>query len=135
MDDVLSILFASSKLVFLKKHPIAPAIRNQAGGPDRDYLVWDHGLYTVQRAVRTKQHLMIKTYDQLDYQQFEPTALYDMEADPYQSTNIANEHPDVVAQCETYLATWLDEQHVKPSHVSDPLDAIVAERVQNKVDC
>jgi choline-sulfatase len=48
----------------------------------RDYLVWDHGLYTVQRAARTRQHLMVRTYDNFGYTSFEPVALYDMEGDP-----------------------------------------------------
>ena len=39
-------------------------------GLDRGYLVWGHALYTVQRAVRTKTHLMLRTYDNWGYSSF-----------------------------------------------------------------
>ena len=94
---------------------------------DRDYLVWDHGLYTVQRAVRTKQHLMIQTYDDFGYS-FEPVELYDMENDPYQSKNIRDERPDVVQQCEHHLSEWLQAQRMKGHNIPDPLQMILRER-------
>jgi arylsulfatase A-like enzyme len=59
-------------------------------GIDREFLVWDHGLYAVQRAVRTKTHSMIRTYDNYGYA-FEPVELYNMVDDPYQTKNIAKE--------------------------------------------
>jgi arylsulfatase A-like enzyme len=97
-------------------------------GPGRDYLVWDHGLYTVQRAVRTDRHLMILTYDDDGYSQFPPLALYDLERDPFQTRNLAASEPDIVAQCSAYLTEWLAAQKRKPHWRGDPLDAILQER-------
>jgi len=97
------------------------------GGCGRDHLVWDHGLYTLQRAVRTRQHLLVHTYDDNGYS-FEPVELYDMAADPYQTTNIAGDSPDVVARCDGLLEAWLDEQRSKPHFAADPLERIAAER-------
>lgn len=106
----------------------APAIRVEAGGPDRDFLVWDHGLYTVQRAVRTRRHLMVRTYHPGEYTHFEPAELYDMEADPYQTTNLADAQGDVVAACQGRLDQWVADQKAKGDVDGDPIDAIVAER-------
>ena len=75
-------------------------------GLDRDYLVWDTGLYAVQRAVRTKSHLMIRTYDDFGYA-FDPVELYDMRVDPYQTHNLATEQPQIVQQCSYLMEEWL----------------------------
>jgi arylsulfatase A-like enzyme len=96
-------------------------------GLDRDYLVWDHGLYTVQRAVRTRTHLMVRTYDNYGYP-FEPVELYDMVADPYQTTNIRDQHPEIIAQCSAYMEDWIQEQRMKGYCIPDPLQEILRER-------
>jgi arylsulfatase A-like enzyme len=96
-------------------------------GFQRDYLVWGHGLYTLQRAVRTRRHLMIRTYDDYGYQ-FDPLELYDVEADPYQTTNLRDQHPELVQQMDHYLAEWLHEQHVKPYAILDPMQVVLRER-------
>ncbi len=109
----------------------AANLRGQVG-LDRDYLVWGHALYTVQRAVRTRQHLMIRTYDPLEYS-MEPLELYDMEADPYQTKNLRDSQPDVVARCDHLLAEWLHEQLTKPDAIPDPFEAVLRERrLQNQ---
>ena len=62
------------------------------GSTGREYLVWDCGLYAVQRAVRTRRHLMVRTYDNCGYR-FQPVELFDMENDPYQTNDLGDEHP------------------------------------------
>ena len=96
-------------------------------GLDREYLVWDHGLYTVQRAVRTKTHLMVRSYDNYGYP-FEPVELYNMVDDPYQANNIRDEHPEIVAQCSTHMSDWIQEQWMKGYCIPDPLEEILRER-------
>ena len=108
----------------------APALRSGVG-PLHDYLVWGHGLYTLQRAVRTPQHLMIRTYDPYGYR-FDPVALYDMRADPHQTRNLSNERPDLVREMDHYLTEWLHEQRVKPYALPDPMEVVWQER-QKKV--
>ena len=98
-------------------------------GEERDFLVWDHGLYAVQRAVRTRKYLMIKTYDDLGYG-FDDIALYDMESDPYQTRNIASEQPETLNECLSMLERWTLMQYKKGNVVSDPLLEIVRERGQ-----
>ncbi len=93
----------------------------------REYLVWDTGLYTVQRAVRTRTHLMIRTYDGFGYP-FEPVELYDIGSDPYQTNNLEGSHPEIVATCSRYMEDWLQEQMLKPHWQGDPLSEILRER-------
>ena len=93
----------------------------------RDYLVWDCGLYAVQRAVRTNTHLMIRTYDDYGYA-FEPVELYDVASDPYQTANLAAERPDVLAECGERLAAWTQEQMTRSNWVTDPLSEVLRER-------
>jgi choline-sulfatase len=88
--------------------------------PERDHLVWGHGLYTLQRAVRTDCHLMIRTYDDFKYR-FEETELYDMQEDRYQTRNLARSQPDTVARMERMLENWVDEQAAKPYAMPDPM--------------
>ena len=94
---------------------------------ERDSLVWDCGLYAVQRAVRTKTHLMVRTYDAYGYP-FEPVELYDMALDPYQTHNLCNEHPEIVDCCSRMMADWMAEQWAKGHCIPDPLLEILRER-------
>ena len=96
-------------------------------GVDREYVVWDHGLYTVQRAVRTRTHLMVHTYDDYGYP-FQPVELYDMVQDPYQTRNIRDDHPDLVEQCDRFLTEWIEEQKAKGHCTPDPLQEILQDR-------
>ncbi len=104
----------------------APQLRGEQG-MERDHLVWGHALYTVQRAVRTRTHLMQRTYDDFGYP-FEEIELYDLENDPYQTRNIRDEQPELVSSCEGLLANWLDEQKAKPHAIPDPMQAVIEER-------
>ena len=97
-------------------------------GLDRDYLVWGHALYAVQRAVRTKTHLMIRTYDSWGYNSLEPVELYDMDNDPYQTRNLMDEEAEVLHWCDHYLIDWVHEQRQKTRLVCDPLDLVIEER-------
>lgn len=97
-------------------------------GEDRDSLVWDGALYTVQRAVRTKTHLYIKTLDPWLYNNREDEELYDMIHDPYETTNLAGTCTDVLQSCRDIMQQWLQQQKDKPGWVSDPLDEILKAR-------
>ena len=96
-------------------------------GEEREFLVWDHGLYAVQRAVRTHKFLMIKTYDDMGYG-FDDIALYDMDNDPYQVHNIAAEEPEVLNECLSMLDRWTLAQYKKGYVENDPLLEILKER-------
>jgi arylsulfatase A-like enzyme len=99
-----------------------------AAGPGRDHLVWDHALYAAQRAVRTREHLMIRTYHPGKYDHFEEVELYDMQADPYQTRNLRDECGEVATRCDELMSAWVAEQQAKPNAIPDPLMAVVDER-------
>jgi len=100
-------------------------------GSGREFLVWDCALYVVQRAVRTRQYLMLRTYDQGEYRQFAPVELYDMIQDPYQTQNIAQERRDIVQQCSEYVESWVQDQMSKSHWAVDPISEVLRERKQN----
>jgi arylsulfatase A-like enzyme len=97
----------------------------------REYLVWDHGLYAIQRAVRTRDHLMIRTYDDFGYS-INPIELYKINEDPYQQKNIAAQHPDIVEHCMNLMEKWIFDQGQKEPNVIDPLFATLKERSQQR---
>ncbi|MBT5829746.1 MAG: sulfatase [Candidatus Latescibacteria bacterium] len=94
---------------------------------DRDYLVWGHGLYTLQRAVRTKEHLMVRTYDNYGYE-FDPVELYNMKTDRFQTHNLRDEDPACLAKMDHLLNEWLYAQSQKPYAIPDPMQVVLQER-------
>jgi len=101
------------------------------GGDGREYLVWTHGLYALQRAVRTQSHLMIRTYDTCGYP-FDPVELFDMTNDPYQTTNIADDQPEIVRECELIMRRWTEEQLAKGGWRPDPLMDTLRDRIESR---
>lgn len=90
----------------------------------RDYLVFDHGIYTFQRSVRTKNYLFTRTYHPGLYPIDEPYELYDMNKDPHQTKSIVNEKYDVVKEHEYLLSQWWHEQLPKHAPAPDPLEVM-----------
>lgn len=103
----------------------ADAVRGKAfeGWP---YQVWDHGIYTLSRAVRTQDHLLINMMHPGLYRYDEPVYLHDLRADPHQTTNIASERPDLVGEMQAKLGEWKAEQ-INKGAAPDPMEAMVVE--------
>jgi arylsulfatase A-like enzyme len=101
----------------------APLLQGGSYTP-RDYLVWDHALYSVSRSVRTKEWLMMRTYHP-GLVPLEPYELYNMVEDPFMTTNLAAERPDVLERLNGLLEEWHQEQTGAPDAGSDPLPLIV----------
>lgn len=97
-------------------------------GEDREFLVWDSGLYTVQRAVRTKTHLYIRTYDRWQYANWKDEELYDMINDPYETKNLAPDCTGIVEDCRKIMDDWVSQQMKKSNFSTDPLREILRER-------
>lgn len=90
----------------------------------RSHLVWGHGLYTLQRAVRTDTHLFLKTTYHHCYSQFEPYELYDMQRDPWMQQNIAADAPGMVGDLHGRLESWRHQQANKPHANGDPMETV-----------
>ena len=58
----------------------------------------------------------------------EDRELYDLESDPLQTTNVIEQHPEVVAGMRDYLYTWWDE--VAPN-ANEPQRIIIGNEIEN----
>jgi arylsulfatase A-like enzyme len=99
---------------------LMPAIRGEEF-TGRDYLVCDHGMASVQRSVRTRDHLYVRTLHPGAFPIDEPQWLFNMNADPNQINNIAAEKPDVVEQHESMISEWRQDQIDKHGLENDPM--------------
>lgn len=81
-----------------------------AGEPWRDAIVFDHGLYTAQRAIRTDGWKLVKTYHAWMWGSIVPeTQLFDMGADPWEQSDVSEARSDVVSRLENQLTDWVGE--------------------------
>jgi len=103
----------------------APVLRGEEfdGWP---YLVWDHGIYTFTRAVRTPDWLLIHILHPGCYPYDEPYWLFDMRNDPYQTRDVSAQRPEVVGELDKHLTDWRHEQ-IRKGAAPDPLEAMVGE--------
>jgi arylsulfatase A-like enzyme len=103
----------------------AAALRGEAfaGWP---YQVWDHGIYTFTRAVRTPEWLMIRVLHPGLYPYDDPVMLHDMRADPHQTLNLAGEQPQMVGELSALMEQWRQEQ-IRKGGAPDPLEQMVSE--------
>ena len=82
-----------------------------------DTLVWDTRHEIAVRAGKWKWHLA-KSNGHASYEMVELEVgefLYDLEADPSETTNLADQYPDIVHQLKQYYEKWLKE-------MSEPLN-------------
>ncbi|MEM6430936.1 MAG: sulfatase [Deinococcota bacterium] len=101
--------------------------------PDRDHLVWGHGLHSLQRCVRTRDYALLTIYHDGGFP-LDEIALYDMVEDPHQTTNLATSKPEVVQWLKGVLAAWLEAQKTKPYHVNDPYQTVLTEWAEQGVE-
>jgi arylsulfatase A-like enzyme len=97
----------------------ADAIRGREIGP-REYLVLGQGAHTYQRAVRTRDHMYIRTYHpgcmKVDWEQ-----LYDVSNDPHLTDNLIDREPELAARMRSHLAEWLHAYAGRPGALPDPM--------------
>ncbi len=97
-----------------------------AGGhAGRDHLVLTQGAWTCQRGVRTADHLYLRTWHD-GYHDWPEEMLFDIAADPHETTDLAAELPGVVSAGRSLLEAWTAEQ-LERSGLPDPIDAVLAE--------
>ena len=90
----------------------------------REYLVWDHGLYSVGRSVRTDEWLLMRTYHP-GVVPLAPVELYRIQEDPHMEHNLAESHPHVAAKLDHLLQEWYTAQVGHPLSEPDPLPLVV----------
>lgn len=103
---------------------LARQLRGQLAPDWRQHVVYSHGLYCCQRAVRTHQWQLTRTYHPGAFLH-EQVMLHDMAGDPYQTTNLASQRPAVVAELDHLLMQWLNDALGRPGAGVDPLQLVV----------
>ena len=101
----------------------APALRGEAFA-GRPYLVFDHGIYTLSRAVRTRDWLLMQMLHPGLYPYDEPFFLHDLRSDPYQQVNLYGREQERFAELAGYLAGWRQQQ-LERCGGPDPLEEMV----------
>jgi len=97
---------------------LAPALRGEpfAG---RDHLVLGCGIYSFQRAVRTRTHRLIRTIHP-GYYPYEPKLLVDLAADPLGRRNLVDSQPELAARLDSLYSDWWHRHCAGPGASVDP---------------
>jgi arylsulfatase A-like enzyme len=105
----------------------------------RDYLVVSQGAWACQRAVRWDDWLLARTYHDGCKPLLEDVMLFDLDEDPHETTNLADERPEVVAEGLAKLQRWHDDRMLEaaegenggnpdtPDGVTDPMWEVIRE--------
>jgi arylsulfatase A-like enzyme len=92
----------------------------------REYLVLSQCAHVCQRAVRFGNYIYIRTYHD-GYHLFPKEMLFDLEADPHEQVNLADDHPELCNQALRHLNEWHDAMMKKTGSDVDPLWTVMRE--------
>jgi choline-sulfatase len=104
---------------------LAPALAGEAF-PGRPYLVLGQGAWTCQRAVRVGSQLFVRTYHP-GLRPVPEVMLFDVEADPHETNDLAAARPEDVARCDHLLMEWWQECLTGPEAARDPMLSVIEE--------
>jgi len=91
-----------------------------------EHLIISQMSHVVQRSVRFQNFLYVRTYHD-GFHFFPKHMLFDLKNDPYEQTNIAEKHPEIMRIAESILFDWVDEQMMKSEDKVDPLWTVLKE--------
>ncbi len=91
----------------------------------RSELLLSQGAWTCQRAVRTPQHLYLRTLHD-GYHDWPDEMLFDVVTDPHEQHDLAAAEPAVVADLADRLRSWTSDQ-LDATGQGDPMDTVLAE--------
>ncbi|NLF29913.1 MAG: sulfatase-like hydrolase/transferase [Planctomycetes bacterium] len=94
----------------------------------RDYLVVSQCCHVCQRGVRVGPWMYIRTWHD-GFHLFPAEMLFNIEEDPHEQNDLADQRPDVVRQCASLLGQWHDEMMATQldGYTVDPLQTVLAE--------
>jgi len=93
----------------------------------RESVVFGQGAWSAQRSVRWSKWLYIRTYHK-GLHEWPDEMLFEVEADPHQTNNLAEEKPEVCQQAKSILQAWIDQVSLcGDTTVSDPFVALINE--------
>lgn len=93
------------------------------GGNGHEHLVISQMSHVLQRSVVFDKYLYIQTYHDGYHTYFEPEMLFDLESDPHEQKNIANDNENIVKEAKVILFDWYNQQmmNLENGHCEDPL--------------
>jgi len=101
----------------------APTVRS-GNGPGREELIISQCCHVCQRGVRFDKWMYIRTYCD-GFHPFADEMLFDIEADPFEQNNVADQYPEIVRDAAYRLTNWHDAQMQKMAiHCSDSVDPL-----------
>lgn len=92
----------------------------------RPYVVVSQNAWSSQRSVRFDQWILIRTYHD-GHKDFPDLMLFDIENDPHEIHNLADERPDMVGRGMILLDQWVTEQMIKGESPTDPMWEVIQE--------
>ncbi|PTX64952.1 arylsulfatase A-like enzyme [Melghirimyces profundicolus] len=102
-----------------------PALTNgESSG--RPYLVVSQSAWSCQRAVRFDNWILIRTYHD-GLKEFPDLMLFDVENDPHETKNLADERPEILAKGLRLLDEWVAEQLKTSDSPTDPMWSVIHE--------
>ena len=97
------------------------------GGAGRDHLVLSQGAWSCQRGVRWGDHLYLRTWHDGYHGHWPDEMLFDVAADPHETTDLAATGSASLAAGRDLLERWTDEQLAHPDVPEDPMDVVLRE--------
>ncbi len=97
----------------------------------RDALPMCHGLYTAQRAWRTRDWKLLQTLSGGEWD-IPPLQLFDMRSDVHERSDLAAQHPERVSSMKADLDAWAASM-LEKSGRDDPLVACAARHEKKQV--
>jgi arylsulfatase A-like enzyme len=94
------------------------------GSAGRSHLVLSQGAWSCQRGVRWGDHLYLRTWHDGYHAHWADEMLFDVTADPHETTDLAPTSPDTVHTGRTLLAEWTEEQLHRAGGAPDPMDVV-----------
>ncbi len=88
----------------------------------REHLVLSHGAYTYQRALRTPEHLYIRTLHPGCWR-LEREQLYAIADDPHMTNDLVHDHERLAAELSGVLDEWRGRHATLSGPVPDPMEA------------
>ncbi|HTX05980.1 MAG TPA: sulfatase [Steroidobacteraceae bacterium] len=92
----------------------------------RDHLIVSQGAWTCQRGARFDHWILIETLHG-GYHLFDDVMLFDLERDPFEQRNLANERPDVAGRGLELLRRWHTAMIGDAARGRDPLENVMRE--------
>ncbi|MBT3295211.1 MAG: sulfatase [Verrucomicrobia bacterium] len=95
----------------------------------REALILSQNCHVCQRSVRWDRWLYMRTAHDGFHPHYAEEMLFDIEADPHETTDLTATHPDIIAEGRTRLAAWKTEMmaSLPEGYVNDPMDTVLAE--------